>query len=145
MIFSKAIEYGIKASIYVAQQSMNGYRSNLKDISEHIDSPEAFTAKILQQLVKGGIIRSIKGAGGGFALEIKEMKKIKLADIVLALDADFLDSTCVLGLKHCSETNPCPVHHKYKGIKKETLHLLKNTTLLEMSTNLDKGLAYLKN
>lgn len=145
MIFSKAIEYGIKASIYVAQQSMNGYRSNLKDISEHIDSPEAFTAKILQQLVKGGIIRSIKGAGGGFALETKEMKKIKLADIVLALDADFLDSTCVLGLKHCSETNPCPVHHKYKGIKKETLHLLKNTTLLEMSTNLDKGLAYLKN
>lgn len=145
MIFSKAIEYGIKASIYVAQQSMNGYRSNLKDISEHIDSPEAFTAKILQQLVKGGIIHSIKGAGGGFALEIKEMKKIKLADIVLALDADFLDNTCVLGLKHCSETNPCPVHHKYKGIKKETLHLLKNTTLLEMSTNLDKGLAYLKN
>ncbi len=145
MIFSKAIEYGIKASVYVAQQSMNGYRSNLKDISEHIDSPEAFTAKILQQLVKGGIIHSIKGAGGGFALELKEMKKIKLADIVLALDPGFMDSACVLGLKHCSETNPCPVHHKYKGIKKEILHLLKTTTLLEMSTNLDKGLAYLRN
>jgi len=145
MIFSKAIEYGIKACVYVAQQSMNGYRSNLKEISEHIDSPEAFTAKILQQLVKRGIIHSIKGAGGGFALELKEMKKTKLADIVLALDAGFMDSTCVLGLKHCSETNPCPVHHKYKGIKKETLHLLKTTTLLEMSTNLDKGLAYLRN
>lgn len=145
MIFSKAIEYGIKASIYVAQQSMNGYRSSLKDISAHIDSPEAFTAKILQQLAKGGIVHSIKGAGGGFVLELKEMKKIKLEDIVVALDPDFLKSACVLGLKHCSETNPCPVHHKYKSIKKETLHLLKNTTLLEMSTNLDKGLAYLKN
>jgi Rrf2 family transcriptional regulator, iron-sulfur cluster assembly transcription factor len=145
MIFSKAIEYGIKASIYVAQQSMNGYRSNLKEISGHIDSPEAFTAKILQQLAKAEIIDSIKGAGGGFTVDLKGMRKIKLLDIVLALDASFLDRTCLLGLKQCSETNPCPVHHKYKDIKKETMHLLKSTSLFEMSTNLDKGLAYLRN
>jgi Rrf2 family iron-sulfur cluster assembly transcriptional regulator len=53
MIFSKACEYGIRATIYVAQQtSINGKRCNLKDISKEIDSPEAFTAKILQKLVK---------------------------------------------------------------------------------------------
>lgn len=145
MIFSKTIEYGIKASIYVAQQSLNGTRVNLKDISAHIDSPEAFTAKILQQLVHGNIIHSIKGVGGGFAIELKRARKVKLQDIVLALDSEFFEQTCVLGLNQCSETNPCPVHHKYKRIRKETVRLLKTTTLLEMSQNLNKGLTYLKN
>jgi len=38
----------------------------LIDIAEEIDSPTAFTAKILQQLVKNKVIHSIKGPHGGF-------------------------------------------------------------------------------
>jgi len=145
MIFPKTIEYGIKSSIYIAQQSMNGNRTNLKDISKHIDSPEAFTAKILQQLSRNNVIASTKGAGGGFSIEVKKIKKLKLLDVVLAIDQQFIDRSCVLGLKHCSETNPCPIHNIYKGIRKETISLLKNTSLLELSSNFNNGLVYLKN
>ena len=73
MIFSKACEYGIRASIYIAQQSLNDERASLKDISREIGSPEAFTAKILQTLVKNKIIDSIKGSHGGFEVKVKNM------------------------------------------------------------------------
>ncbi len=145
MIFSKACEYGIKATIYIAQQSLNDNRVSLKDISKEIDSPEAFTAKILQTLVRGGIITSIKGATGGFEVNIKSMKKIKLINIVVAIDGENNNDMCVLGLKKCSENNPCPVHNKYKFIKKDLLSMLNNTNLEEMSHSLEEGLSCLKN
>lgn len=144
MIFTKACEYGIRATIYVTQQSMNGNRPSLKDISREIDSPEAFTAKILQMLVKSGIISSIKGSMGGFEIDKKKIKKIKLTDIVNAIEGENTNKMCVMGLKKCSENHPCPVHHKYKLIKKEFIAMLNETSLLEMSTSINEGLTCLK-
>jgi Rrf2 family protein len=144
MIFSKACEYGIRAAIYVASQSLEGTRANLKDISSEIESPEAYTAKILQMLVKHKIITSVKGATGGFEIEKKQMNKIRLEDIVIAIDGGFSDKICVLGLKACSQKHPCPVHDKYKYIKSDLISMLQNTSLQEMTTGLKEGLTCLK-
>lgn len=143
MIFSKACEYGIKATIYVARQSLHEVRPNLKDISKEIESPEAFTAKILQLLVKGNIITSVKGATGGFEIDPKKMNRTKLHDIIMAIDKDFNYKICVLGLKECSEVRPCPVHHTYKHIKADLKNMFDTTSLLDMSTSLKDGLSCL--
>ncbi len=145
MIFSKACEYGIKAAIYVAEQSINGNRASLKGISKEIDSPEAFTAKILQTLVKNNIINSVKGSTGGFEADLKKIKKIKLIEIVIAIDGSLHEGKCVLGLSKCSEISPCPVHNKYKHIKKDILEMLEKTTLAGMSNSVIEGLSCLKN
>ena len=145
MIFSKACEYGIKAAIYVAEQSINGNRASLKGISKEIDSPIAFTAKILQTLVKNNIINSVKGSTGGFEADLKKIKKIKLIEIVVAIDGSLQDGRCVLGLSKCSEISPCPVHNKYKHIKKDILEMLEKTTLAGMSNSVIEGLSCLKN
>ena len=60
-MFSKACEYGIKASIFIALCSYKGVRVSLKSIAKEINSPEAFTAKILQDLVRHDVINSVKG------------------------------------------------------------------------------------
>jgi len=144
MIFSKACEYGIRSAIYIAQRSLNNERCNLKDISKEVGSPEAFTAKILQLLVKGNIVKSVKGPSGGFEVSVKELKKIKLIDIVLAIDGEIDEKKCVLGLKKCSEDHPCPVHSIYKHIKKDLLSMVHNTSLSEMSNSVEAGLTCLK-
>lgn len=145
MILSKTEEYAIKAAVFIAHKSISEERTNLKEISEEIDSPEAFTAKILQTLVRHKIINSTKGAGGGFSIDYSKAKKVKLIDIVTALDPLYDKKGCVLGLSQCSESNPCPIHHKYKPVKAEILSLLRKTSLQELSENYEKGLSYLKN
>ena len=65
-MFSKACEYGIKAAIFIATKSYEGVRVSPKEIAENISSPQAFTAKILQSLVRHNIVNSVKGAYGGF-------------------------------------------------------------------------------
>ncbi|HQQ94095.1 MAG TPA: Rrf2 family transcriptional regulator [Bacteroidia bacterium] len=143
-MFSKTCEYGIRATIYVALQSMDGHLPNLKDIAREIESPEAFTAKIMQLLVRANIVYSVKGASGGFGIEPRRMKKIKLEDIAVAVDGNFDRKICVLGLKACSEEFPCPVHNTYKHIKKDLQSMLQNTSLLDMSENIRNGKSYLK-
>ncbi|HLW39483.1 MAG TPA: Rrf2 family transcriptional regulator [Brumimicrobium sp.] len=144
-MFSKACEYGIRACVIVAQYSMEKERISLKDISKAIHSPEAFTSKILQKLVKNGLIISVQGAYGGFEVTNKMLNKINLQDIVDAIDGKESYNSCVLGLKECSDCNPCPAHKKYKFIKEDLTNMLKTTTVKEMVEDTQKGLAFLRN
>lgn len=144
MMFSKTCEYAIRATIYITEQSNLGRRVSLKDISKEIDSPEAFTAKILQQLSKNNIIDSAKGPTGGFTIEKEKMSQIKLNEIVCAIDGDNVYRGCGLGLKACSEVRPCPLHDKFTLIRDELKLMLKNTSLLELSLGLTNGITFLK-
>ena len=143
-MFSKACEYGIRATVYIATQSLKGKRVSLIDTAKQIDSPEAFTAKILQELVRNNIINSVKGPNGGFDIETSKMQKIKLSHIVYALDGDSIYRGCGLGLKECSEKEPCPVHDKFKIIRNELRLMLENTTINELALGLKKGLTFVK-
>ncbi len=143
-MFSKACEYGIRASTYIALQSLEGRRVSLKEIADKIDSPVAFTAKILQLLSKNNIVDSQKGAYGGFEINRKQMDILKLSDIVDAIDGDTIYAGCGLGLKECNSDKPCPVHDKFVDIRNNLKQMLENTSLFEMTVGLAVGLTYLK-
>ncbi len=126
-MFSRACEYAIKIMIYIAGNEQEGRRTGLKEITEAIGSPEAFTAKILQQLVRSKLLDSFKGPSGGF--ELTQDKEIRLVDIVSVIDGDKLLEECVLGLEHCSSRNPCPVHEKFLAIRNQLKETLLSTDI----------------
>ena len=143
-MFSKACEYGIKASIIIAINSYENKRVSPKEISEEIDSPKAFTAKILQALVKHNIINSVKGAYGGFEIDKKDISSIKLSQIVNAIDGDKIYNGCGLGLHICDESHPCPVHDKFKVVRTELKDMLENTNLEQLALDIKSGASFLK-
>lgn len=144
-MFSKACEYGIKATLYIAEQALNSEKkTGVKDIAKAIDSPEAFTAKIMQILSKNKIVNSSKGPSGGFYIPKKNLEKIKLSAIVKAIDGDDIYVGCGLGLSQCNAEKPCPVHDQFKVVRDELANMLNNTSLLELATGLDSGLTFLK-
>ncbi|MDO6597078.1 Rrf2 family transcriptional regulator [Oceanihabitans sp. 2_MG-2023] len=143
-MFSKACEYGIRASIFIAKNSQEGNRVSPKEISEEINSPKAFTAKILQALVKHNIVKSIRGAHGGFEINKDKIVTIKLSQIVLAIDGNSVYSGCGLGLKTCDENHPCPVHDKFESIRNELKYMLETTNLEELAQGIKSGTSFLK-
>lgn len=143
-MFSKACEYGIKASLYIAMQSLEGKRVGLTKIAKEINSPEAFTAKILLQLAKSDILKSTKGPSGGFEIPKDKIDAIKLADIVFAIDGNAIYEGCALGFKTCSADQPCPLHYKFVKIRSELKDMLQRTSLYELSTEVEIGLTVLK-
>lgn len=144
MMFSKACEYAIKAVIYIAMESRSNNRVSLKGISESIDSPEAFTAKILQRLARHEIIKSVKGPAGGFEMDEQKRKAVTLGKIVFAIDGDSIYMGCGLGLPECSDTNPCPVHHRFKSVRDGLRNMLENTNIEDLTPDLINGLVFLK-
>lgn len=143
-MFSKACQYGIKASVYIASQSAIGNRVSLKEIASSIDSPEAFTAKILHQLAKKDILSSLKGPTGGFEIPLGKANKINLSDIVEAIDGDSIYVGCALGFDRCDVRQPCPMHNKFVAIRNNLRVMLENTSLFELANGLDVGMSFLK-
>jgi len=143
-MFSKACEYGIKACVFIAIKSYEGKLVSPKEIAKEINSPQAFTAKILQALVRHNVLNSIKGAYGGFEIEKSKIATLKLAEIVKAIDGDNIYKGCGLGLEKCDESHPCPVHHKFKEVRDELKNMLESTTLDELALNIKSGHSFLK-
>lgn len=138
-MFSKACEYGIKAIIYIASQSMLERRVKIGEVVEHIDSPEAFTAKIVGALVKENIVQSVTGPYGGFYIDKKRMDLITMKDIVTAIDGDSIFNGCGLGLKECDDEQPCPMHYKFVQIRSDLKNMLNSTSILELAEGIKSG------
>lgn len=143
-MFSKACEYGIRSAIIIAKTSLKGERIGIKKIAKEIDSPEAFTAKILQVFTRGNIIQSTKGVKGGFEVSESQMKRILLADLVNAIDGNDIYKGCGLGLPACNEKHPCPIHHKFKEVRDLLQKVLTETTLYDLAMGTSSGQFFLK-
>lgn len=144
-MFSKACEYGIRAAIYIGQQSADaGRRVGLKDIATEIESPEAFTAKVLQQLVRAQLVTSVKGPAGGFELSAEQLRTVTLHQIVVAIDGSTLLQSCALGLPQCSAKQPCPMHYQFLAIRDQLNEVLRTHTVGELAGKVHEGLGFLK-
>ena len=143
-MFSKACEYGIRASIYIAQQSLLDRKVSLKEISEAIESPIAYTSKILQKLSQNSIINADKGPTGGFSMDKVKLEKVKLSSIVSAIDGENIYYGCGLGLKKCNEKKPCSVHNQFKVIREELKKMSDTTTIKSLAVDFEKGLTFLR-
>ena len=135
IIFSKACQYAMQASIFLAAQPV-GKPVLQRNIATALDLPQPFLGKVLQWLSHRGLVRSLKGRYGGYVLN-QPAGKISLYDIVEAVDGPFFLECCVLGFPGCNDTSPCPVHPQWKQAKDAILHMLEDTTLEGLSPGLE--------
>ena len=143
-MFSKACEYAIRSCIYVASISELDGKVPLQAISNAIDSPPAYTAKLLQMLVQAKILNSSKGVGGGFSMNGMQLQNTLLADVVKAIDGDGIYTGCALGLKKCSSDKPCSVHHQFEQVRNDLKKMLTGTRIVDLVEPYNAGITRLK-
>lgn len=143
-MFSKSCEYGLRAILHVSLNSSEQKKIGIKEIAEELDLPSAYLSKILQNLVKHNILQSTKGPKGGFYINEKSSKIpiIKVVEIIDGLDHF---KKCGLGLKQCSETKPCPIHHQFKPYRNKLRQLLEEKTISDLTTVIENGKAFVNN
>jgi len=120
-MFSRECEYALQAVLYLALQPEDDMTS-IKALTKKLGIPYHFLAKILQKLTRKGLLRSLKGPTGGFALALPA-GQITLFQIIDAIDgADFM-TACILGFSECSGRNPCSVHEQW-GAMRNSIHAM---------------------
>ena len=139
MMYSTTCAYAIRAMCRLTVIRPDGY-VRVQEICEGSDLPAYFIAKIFRDLVRAGLLTSAKGRGGGYALA-RRPNKIRLYDIVEAVDGIDQYTRCVVGLSKCDDKQPCPQHEQFKPVRKEILSYLSGTMLDQMSEALAGKLA----
>ncbi|MBK6542001.1 MAG: Rrf2 family transcriptional regulator [Flavobacteriales bacterium] len=142
-MFSKACEYAIRAVVCIAACG-EGKHMNLKAVAKETAIPEAFTAKVLQQLVHAQLVLSTKGPGGGFSMPAALFRKVKLSHIVSTIDGDAIYRGCALGLSHCDAARPCALHDHFLKVREDLRRMLERTSVQDLVKDMKEGGAVLK-
>ena len=134
-MLSNSCRYGIRAVIYLGSRYAEKRTIGIKEISEDLNLPMPFLAKILQQLAKNRILSSAKGPNGGFSFQRKP-ESVTLFDIVKIIDGEDIFRKCIIHDGPCSEVRrskkPCPVHDDYSKIRRELINFFKSKTVAEL-------------
>jgi Rrf2 family protein len=132
----------IKAVIYLSSKHRSGENAGIKEIAECIDASEHTVGKLLQVLVRQGVIRSVKGPAGGFNISDAQMKQ-PIMHIVEAIDGKQVFKGCGLGLSRCSAAHPCPIHDEYGKARGIIAELFNDKRIEDLCGSVSNGIAYL--
>ncbi|MDF1573700.1 MAG: Rrf2 family transcriptional regulator [Bacteroidales bacterium] len=141
-MLSKSTEYAIRSLVFIQVQNWMEKRPGVAEIAKEIEAPTAFTAKILHTLTTHGLLNSMKGRGGGFFFTDNQ-SELTIYEIILVMEGNGLFSKCGIGLKNCSDDNPCPAHDQYKYIRDQLLSLAQSETISSMAKKILEGHAVL--
>jgi Rrf2 family transcriptional regulator, iron-sulfur cluster assembly transcription factor len=131
MELTRKAEYAIRGMLYLARQHESSI-SMLTDIAGAVEAPRTFLAKIFQDLVKIGLIRSTRGVKGGFVLA-RPPERITLREIVEAIEGPIMPNQCLMGEGVCSFQETCQVHPVWRRLQAVTTCILDEVTLKALS------------
>ena len=131
IVYSRSAEYAIRAFVYLADVP-KGEFAMVKNIAADSDIPTHFLAKILQQLVRQGFLRSSKGPRGGFALS-KPARDITLVQIIESIDGLAEYDRCPGGVAVCDDEAPCGMHDSWAKLRSRIMKYLEQTTIADIA------------
>ena len=132
MKLTRGGEYGIRGVLYLAQQS-EGRVSMLSAIAKVQDVPPRFLAKIFQALAKAGLVKSHRGAKGGFSLA-KPAAEITIKDVIEAIEGPLHLNICLMAEGECSREKICPAHAVWEEAQEKMMSVLTKANFADLAT-----------
>lgn len=115
-IVTREADYALRCILYLSDDE-KAHRS-VREISSEMHIPESFLAKILQRLMKAGVVASVRGAGGGFKLS-KPASEITVLGVMEAIDGPLVINRCAVEPGSCDLSGECVIHPLWVILKSE--------------------------
>lgn len=141
-MLSYTCKTAVKAVIFLATKYDKGEKAGIKEIAEYLEASEHTVGKMLQTLVRQGVINSTKGPSGGFFISGDQHEQ-PIINIVEAIDGKMVFRTCGLGLSRCSDKHPCPIHNDYRVARDIIEDLFRTKKVKDLCEPVNNGFAYL--
>lgn len=130
MIITRATEYSIRAVLHLAERFPVNVVSK-QEICEAEGITPAFLTKILQPLIRSGIVRSKRGVAGGFALA-RDPERLTLLDVMRAVDEPITLNVCLLEHQPCDRVCTCPVHTLWSQAREQFEAIFSSRSIAEL-------------
>jgi len=129
---SKKADYALIAMKHLAQKGLGAHSSSAREIAEQYDIPIELMAKVLQRLVRTGLLVSTQGTRGGYTLS-RAPKTISVADVIQAIDGPLAVTACSDSNNECEQYNKCSIRDPLWQIRERIVAALGTVTLSEMA------------
>ncbi len=130
MQITRAGEYGVLGLMHLARRQP-GQRAMIDQVSRQERIPKSFLAKIFQSLAKAGLVRSIRGSGGGFALA-KNPADISVLEIIEAVEGRIVFQRCKLPTPACEHVGGCALCGLFERAQDGVKDALTRTSLRDL-------------
>jgi Rrf2 family protein len=141
-MLSNSSKYALKAVLYLAVNSDESRKIMAKNISDPINVPQAYIAKLLQELSRHNIVSSTRGPNGGFYINTQN-RETPLIDIVTVIDGENRLNSCLLSLHRCNNEKPCPLHRFAGPFRADFIKNLEKNTIGDMAKDVKSGKSFL--
>jgi Rrf2 family iron-sulfur cluster assembly transcriptional regulator len=128
---TKGADYGARGTIHLAKRPA-GAVVLISEIAAAEGLPESYLAKIFQDLAKEGIVRSHRGARGGFSLA-RPPDEITLREVVEAIDGPIAINRCLAPWEGCDRAETCAMYPVMQEAQRLLLDAFASTTLFDLA------------
>jgi Rrf2 family protein len=127
---TKKADYGLIALRHLA--SIPDATASTKDIAEAYHLPVPLLAKVLQQLTRAKILRSVAGTNGGYKLA-RDAGRISALEVVRAIDGPVILTHCFTEHGVCEQSESCTVREPLRRVHEAILELLNKFTITDLA------------
>ena len=120
--------YALRSALALARLSKNGETVSITSLSEAEDISPIFLEQIFFNLKKHGIVKSVRGPGGGFAFN-RPLETLSVRDILNAAGEELDVLPCDRHLKECNRINECNAHKTIVAISTMVNNYMSNLTI----------------
>jgi len=133
MQLTREADYGVRVMIALAT-ARGGRRSVLYELAKDTGSPESFLSKVLQKLVRVGLVASLRGPAGGFEIS-KLGLRASMRTVIEAIDGPMLLNTCLADVEICARSLRCPAHPVWAEAQKAILQVLDSAKIVDLAAS----------
>ena len=130
---SKKADYALIAMKHLAMKA-GSPSTSAREIAEQYDIPIELMAKVLQRLVRTGLLVSTQGTRGGYALS-RAAQSISVADVIQAIDGPFTVTACSTDNNDCEQYGKCSIRDPLWQIKERIVAALATVSLAQMASD----------
>ena len=133
---TKKAVYALMAMKHLAERSSEGSLS-AKDVADAYGIPPEALAKILQKLVKAGLLHSQHGTNGGYMLA-RPAHTISAFEVIQAIDGPLFITSCITVRGECDQSDRCNIREPLRKVNESIEAVLKRIKISHMREEPDQ-------
>jgi len=130
--FSKKVEYALIALVEMDNGGGNVELITAKSLAEQFHIPTEIMGKVLQTLVKGGLLFSVQGVKGGYTLA-RSLGKISVLELINSVDGEIGITSCINdSTGNCAQYEYCTIRTPMEVVQNELEDFFNKISVLDI-------------
>ena len=134
---SKKADYALIAMKHLSRLPGDGVSACAREIAEQYDIPLELMAKVLQRLVRSGLLVSTQGTRGGYTLQ-RASDSISVADVIQAIDGPFTVTACSTDDHDCEQFQKCSIRDPLWRLRERIVQALGTVSVAELASDAER-------